>query len=348
MQSESRNHALRMDAPDLLLCTRFGLRVRDRGWLLHRLSLISSITAPSLAAQSDQRFYWAILVDDGLPDDIRDNLKDVLAPFGNRGFLWNRFHHGPHSLIEAARKRLRVSDSDLLLSGRLDDDDAWSTAMVGAVRNHVGAWLAKPRRHPGLTFTFQDGLEWVMYEMVDVERLMDRDERVVHPPSIRKYSLPFIGTSVFVCSPLAMGGTSMSGSHSKVAANLNAAKGFATEILSTEKPMWLCCRHKQAGSGIRKAQGDEVALGLEDLAHQFGLDAEGVRHYLDHAKEHRYTLLKAPLTKKAELMREWLQTKRQLTHMRSKSADIPRLEEKLEALTDAMAQLENHVLGDPD
>jgi hypothetical protein len=173
-----------------LVCTRFGLRVRDRGWLLHRLKLIASITAPSLAAQSDQHFHWVVQVDDRLPDDIRNDLTDVLAPFGSRGILWKRPNHGPGSLADVARERLQLNDNDsLLLTGRLDDDDAWSTEMVHAVRRHVAAWLGKADRAPGLTFTFQDGLEWVMYEMVDVERL-EKGERVVHLPAIRKYGSP--------------------------------------------------------------------------------------------------------------------------------------------------------------
>lgn len=349
MTAQPRTERTNSDGPDLIVCTRFGLRVRDRDWLQHRLDLIASITAPSLMAQDDQRFHWVVLVDDGLPADIRERLTDILAPFGSQAFLSKRPNHGPGSLIEVARDRLGLANDQVLLTGRLDDDDAWSVSMVGAVRRHTCSWLERSRRAPGLTFTFQDGLEWVMYEMVDVERLMESGERLVHPPSIRHYSLPFIGTSVFVCCPLSEGGTSMSGSHARVAQRLGASKGFETEILPTSQPMWLCCRHKQAGSTIRKARGEELQLSLRDLARDFGLDQAKVQRYLDDADNHQYTLLKTPLTKKAELVHEWLQIKKQIDDSTTLEASaLQALEQRQEDLTSEMSRLEDGVLGNPE
>lgn len=347
MNTRSDSNRARPDAPELLACTRFGLRVRDRGWLLHRLELIAAITAPSLMAQSDQGFHWAVLIDDGLPEDIRERLDEIIAPFGNRSLLCKRTHHGPGSMLEIAREQLGLSEDQPLLTGRLDDDDAWSTTMVDAVRNHAQSWLNTHDRPPGLTFTFQDGLEWVMYEMLDIEHLMDSGEQVMHLPSPRKYSLPFIGTSVFVCGPLSVGGTTISGSHPKVAENLSASKGFGAEVLPTEEPMWLCCRHKQAGSGIRKAQGAELHIDFNELAGQFGIDEERVQRYLDNADKHQYTLLKAPLTKKGQIIREWLQTKQRLNDPEVESSDLPALKQKLDDLAFEMSRLEKNALGDP-
>ena len=213
-------------APSLLVCTRFGLRVRDRGWLVHRLALISAITAPSLLSQQDQCFHWVILIEDGLPQDIREDLERIIRPFGTRASLYRREHHSSETLVEMVEGQGLLGDSQYLLSGRIDDDDAWSTTMVGAVRRRVASWLEQPDRAPGISLTFQDGLEWVMYEMLDVERLIDHGERLVHTPAIRKYRMPFISMSVFVCSSLSDGITAMAGAHSRMAEQLTSIHRF--------------------------------------------------------------------------------------------------------------------------
>ena len=111
------------NAPDMLICTRFGLRVRERAWLEHRLKLISAITAPSLLAQQDQSFTWVLLVDDGLPDDIRGELKEILHPFGDWAVLCQRTIHTSQALVEVAVDRGISGRSPYLLTARIDDDD---------------------------------------------------------------------------------------------------------------------------------------------------------------------------------------------------------------------------------
>lgn len=333
--------------PELLICTRFGLRVRNPEWLEHRFTLLSSITAPSLLAQSDQRFHWIVLVDDGLPDDIRSRLEDLLRPFGQRGWLYQRKRHSPETLVQLAEDRVLSAQDRYLLTGRLDDDDAWATDMVGAVRVRAASWLAGDEPSPGLSFTFQDGLEWIMYDMLDVERMLSHQERLILASAIRRYSLPFIGTSVFVCSELSARATAMSGAHSRVAENLAARKGFATDVIKTEAPMWLCCRHKQAGSGIRKAQGPEAQLTLKDLAAQFGLDERKVQYYLDQADKYQYTIVKSPLTKKHDLIREWLRVTEQLQDPAVSAAERSDLQRRQDELAGEMTRLEENVLGDP-
>lgn len=334
--------------PELLVCTRFGLWVRNREWLQHRLALLSSITAPSLLAQSDQGFRWVVLVDPELPDDIGRRLQGLLRPFGGRAQLCRCRHRIPEILVGIAKDRMLPGQDRYLLTGRLDDDDAWSTRMVAAVRGRAAKWIAGRDRSPGLSFTFQDGLEWVMCEMVDVEKLLDHKERVVHAPAIRRYSQPFVGMSVFVCSELSAGGTAMAGSHSLVADQLRARKGFETDILDSESPMWLYCRHKQAGSGIQKAQGAEVQLTLEDLAARFGLDRGNVRDYLDHSDSYRYLMDKDSFTKRRRISRECLRLSRELEGPTVSAAERSDLERRRGQLGEQMARLEVEFLGDPE
>jgi Putative rhamnosyl transferase len=335
-------------APHILVYTRFGLRVRDPAWLAHRLALISSITAPSLLAQHDQNFCWAVLIDEGLPDTVKTELEYVLAPFGERAFLYQQSIHTPRTHLELARD-CEISDGDsYLLTGRIDDDDAWSTTMVGEVRRRIALWLSQPNHAPGLSLTFQDGLEWIMYPMLDVEKLLGSGKRVLHEAGVRQYRMPFIGMSVFVCSQLSDGGTAMAGSHSRIAEGLSKTKGFAIETVSTDVPMWLCCRHKQVGSGIDKAQGPSIGLTIPELAGQFGLDELKVQNYLDHADEHQYTLVKTPITTKYELGRELIQIDQEIKTQAVTPKRLLELQQKKKELTTRFTQLEVDVLGDPE
>jgi Putative rhamnosyl transferase len=68
--------------PQMLIGTHFGIGIRDREWFEHRLSLFSSVTAPSLLAQEDQSFHWALFVDSALPADIRERLDARAAGRG--------------------------------------------------------------------------------------------------------------------------------------------------------------------------------------------------------------------------------------------------------------------------
>jgi hypothetical protein len=187
-----------------------------------------------------------------------------------------------------------------------------------------------------------------MYEMLDVDRLLDSGERLIHSPAIRGYRMPFIGMSVFVCSSLSDGMTAMAGAHSHVAERLSTTKGFATDIASTDSPMWLCCRHKQAGSGIRKANGAEVHLTLAALADQFGLDEQKAKGYLEHADEHQYTLVKKPVSRKRKLAAELFHLAQEIDDPATTAAQLPQLQRKRDELAAEMARLEVNVLGDPE
>jgi len=297
-------------------------------------------------SQEDQRFHWVILIDDGLPGDIHGQLEAVISPFGERAFLHQSRRRSAVSLAAIAAERGLPGVGDYLLTGRIDDDDAWATSMVRAARQRAESWLEQEDRAPGLSFTFSEGLEWVMYEMLDVETLQDHGERFVHTPAIRHFSLPFISMSVFVCSHVSDGGTAM-GAHSRVGERLEAEKGFATDVIWTKSPMWLCSRHKQAGSAIRKAQGPEVQLSLCELAARFGIDEKAVQRYLDEADNHQYMLVKGLVGKRLALLREWAEVCQEIEDPATAAARLPRLCRERERLSGEVLRLEENVLGDP-
>lgn len=331
----------------MLICTRFGLRVKNLEWLQHRLTLLKAITAPSLLAQTDQHFDWHILIDDTLPADLRTALESVIAPFGHRATIEAQPLHRSHTLVQRAISTPRLSNSDYLLTARIDDDDAWSIHMVQAVRQEIATWLSTPQRAPGLSLSYQDGLEWIMYRMLEIGALQNRNKRIWQDAAIRKYRLPFIGMSVFVCAPFSEVATAMGDGHSRVADTLSRQKGYAKTIISTEAPMWLCCRHKQAGSAIKKARGDFVTIDLTQLAAQFGINNQLTQRYIDHADDYAYSIVKEPIAKKYGLIADLRQIDAELAKPDNSMERRKRLLEQQGAVRTELDRLETDVLGMP-
>jgi hypothetical protein len=69
-------------------------------------------------------------------------------------------------------------------------------------------------------------------------------------------------------------------------------RGYDVEVVSTGRPMWFYCRHKQADSGIQKSRGEDLEMSLAELASQLGIDEARTAHYLATADEHGYSVVK--------------------------------------------------------
>ena len=328
-----------------MVCTLFGIRVREHAWLAHRLELISAVTAPSLLAQQDQHFNWVILVDQSLPDDIRCGLEEMLKPFGGRALLQS--HRGPVSWVNIAREHELSEGHRYLLTGRIDDDDAWSTSVIDVVRKRAAAWLGRPGRARGLGILFPHGLEWIMYEMLDVDRLQQRGEHLVYSPAVRTYQAPAISANMFACTRFVDPVTVM-GPESDHARRLIKRVKSDGETVQTKMPMWLCCRHKQNGSGVRKADGPELNLSLAELAEQFGLDTRRVQAYLDSADKHQYAIERSPTNRKAALAGELVDLAERIDTCSAGSAEMLQLRRRQEELKAEIDKLEVNILGDPE
>lgn len=274
--------------PRMLVATRFGLKVRDAAWFEHRLVLFSAVTVPSMLAQNDEGFEWAVFVDDGIPKKIRYELNQQLSQLRGRAFICER-GHSARVLMELATERNLIDDSGYLLSGRIDDDDAWDKETVRLVRDHAGAWQDKRNRHRGLGLTFENGLVWQMYDTYDVDQLQRRGKRIVRPAAIRPYRYPFTSISGFVYSPCRNPITSISASHSRVPMLMQEG-GFEIEHLRASRPMWLYCRHKQTTSPIHRAgKAKELHWSVADLAVQFGIDKKLTQQYIERSEEYGYS-----------------------------------------------------------
>lgn len=272
----------------MLIATRFGLGINDPSWFDHRIVLLSSITAPSLLAQDDQNFEWAVFVDSGLPRDARNRLEMVLARFEGRAYMDTGGHHAANLLALAERRGL-VSPDGHVFTGRIDDDDAWDRHTVSEVRRRLAAWRESGGSTRGFCMTFETGLVWIMYDMLDVHHFQREGGKVVRKASVRPYSYPFTSISGFVYARLSDGLTSISTGHPKLGEFL-AEREFSVESIATDRPMWLYCRHKQTTSPIRRSvEIDSMNLTLADLREGFGIDDVRVRQYTANAYSYDYS-----------------------------------------------------------
>jgi hypothetical protein len=330
----------------MLICTRFGLGVKDRAWFDHRLALFSAITVPSLKAQDDQGFHWALFVDADLPTDVRLCLERLLAPFESRAFLHSESTHTSQHVLALARSRNLVDDSGHVLTARIDDDDAWHRSTVKDIRRRVRHHLSS-NAQKGVGITFEYGLEWIMYEMIDVDRFQREGRTVMQETALRPYRFPFHSMSVFVFAALADELSAISTSHPRMP-DLLRSKGYDVEVVADDAPMWLYCRHKQAATSVRKADSDQLMLGLSDLADLFGLDEASVDRYLRSANDFGYAVIKRTDSRLTDLKKELRQIQRELASSSGhKGAKLAKLEEEEVRLTQALKKMSANIVGDP-
>jgi hypothetical protein len=288
--------------PTLLICTRFGLGVQQEGWFDHRLRLIEAIAAASLANQTSQDFVWAVFVDPGLTAPVRAALERIIAPAG-RPIVYDAGPYNTRSTL-ALIEQLDLSRFHYHLTARIDDDDAWSRDTVERVRAVAGEWLDRhaASRHPGMALTFAHGLEWLMYDMIDVDKRA-RGEHVVRRQSLRPFSLPWHSMSVFVMTDLGSRLTALSGSHSRIAETLRA-NGLDLIVRDDESDTWLYARHKQAVSSLQKSSAPARHSNLAELEARFGIDAALVDRYIAAADSFGYAVEKRTIWRRTALKRE--------------------------------------------
>jgi len=263
--------------PRLLLCTRFGIGVKDPAWFEHRFPLMEAITIPSLARQTRTDFDWCVFVDADLDPSVRSRLDEAVAPVPGARVV-DRHPHSSRGIAGVARE-LGVGDSDWILTGRIDDDDAWARDTVEQLYGQAEAWLARDARGAGMALTFPRGFEWLMYDLVDVDKLL-QDRRMIRRQSVRPYPYAFHSMSVFVLARFEARFFAIATAHSKLG-DRAAELGYDVVHASPEREMWLYARHKQALSSIHKAREPEQAIDLVEFERVFGIDAARAAAYIE-------------------------------------------------------------------
>lgn len=330
----------------MLIATRFGIGIKDLSWFEHRLDLISAITIPSLLHQDDQSFEWALFVDRDLSREVSDRLREIISPFEGRAFLCSMRHAG-RSMGELAESRQLVDSDGYLFTGRIDDDDAWATHTIREVRDRIGRWRQRTNRAAGYGFTFEDGLIWIMYDMLDVDQLQKRGIKIERVASIRPYKYPFTSISGFTYTPLQSGLTCISGGHATIP-RLMTKQGYTVEYGRSEEPMWLYCRHKQTDSPIYRNQFPAVPKTLNELSRQFGIDLQRTAAYITSANKYGYTKVLRKFTGRRELVIALREITAALKSTNQGAEERCELLEKKHELEGKLSKLRHEIVEQPD
>jgi hypothetical protein len=285
-------------APTLLIATRFGLGIKDTLWFEHRLLLFEAITLSSMLHQTDQNFLWAIFVDSDIDSTIEKRLSELLKPLGSKAVVCSNMTCSDTALIALA------GTSRYYIVSRIDDDDAWHVETVSRVRRIAHDWLQRFDHRddiPGLGMTFRFGYEWLMYDMLDVDK-HEKGIRKIHEKGIRDYHFDFLGTSCFILRRAAYRQPFLQNAHTKMRAELES-RGFHIKVEENSVPMWLYCRHKQADSSVNKARSELKDIDISDLSNIFGIDAAKTHDYVNNSDRHAYTT-KRVMDKRRALLAE--------------------------------------------
>lgn len=282
------------------MVTRFGLGVNDLTWLEHRLALMSAITIPSLTAQSEPDFAWAVLVDDSLPRPIRSELMRRLEPLEDARLVdGHRFPFTNHGFLALADLVDPADQDRWVLTARLDDDDAWDVRTVERIRAILADWMGRPgRSRLGLGITFPALAEWTMTEIVDLRRL---ERGAVRTPGLRKVAAPFSPTSVFVMASRTSGISACSTGYPGMEAFLRRS-GLDVEVVETDEPASLSCRHRHVNAPLNRKDDGSPAVepDLRELSRTFGIDSGLTREYLAQAEQVPHLLENRPNHRRRE------------------------------------------------
>jgi hypothetical protein len=260
--------------------------------------VFEAITLSSILRQTDQHFLWVIFVDSDLDSTIEMRLAELLKPLGDKAVICKNMTCSDTALIALA------GPSSYHIVSRLDDDDAWHVETISRVRRIVDDWLLRFHQRddiPGLGITFRFGYEWLMYDMLDVDK-HEKGVRKIHQKGVRDYHFDFLGMSCFILRRTAHKKPILQNAHTKIRAELEAS-GFHVRVEENTEPMWLYCRHKQADSSVNKARTELRPVDINDLSHLFGIDALKTRDYLDNSDRHGYAL-KRVMDKRRTLLAE--------------------------------------------
>jgi hypothetical protein len=255
---------------DFFVYTRCGVGVTDPHWLRTRLEIFSAVTLPSLLAQTDQRFAWAIFVGPTPVDWFVESLAERCASLGDRVEIV-RHYQSPAAIKTFAAKYRRRSH---MIAATIDDDDAWHVRTV-----EWAVLVANDLADEGLRrvgFSFRHGYEWLISDLVDVDALQKKGLKIIRPAGVHPYTRPFHGMSCFILSENPEDFDRLGGLHSSEGKVLEE-HGIARRVFGMPAPAWLYVRHAQVDSALHKAHANApVSVSLAELARDYGIDAARV------------------------------------------------------------------------
>jgi hypothetical protein len=275
-----------------ILITRYGIGVSSADWYTYKARLFRSITLPSIASQSREKFFWMIVIDSAIPPASLAELSQAIQPYSFIHLVTldtrdqpRMVHGGFSGIYERCQQYLLArglieDPTDYVITSLIDDDDAWNRNVVSRIDRHVEEHSARLcatesdsnrgfliRHSVGLFMTFTNGILW------DVAS--NRFQQVKqHPHSMSVFVFARFSSNVAACSV-------RHGSWH----NYTSCVGFESHVIDEAdvegQPMWIYLRHPRAISQIPgPSTGDLVDVSmLERFRSFFAIDTVALAEY---------------------------------------------------------------------
>lgn len=121
-----------------------------------RLAQFEAVTLPGLKAQTDPDFTFVVVIGDGLPDQWREKLEDLLTDFPQA--VIRAYPPGPHrKVMQAAINAERVDPDQPCLQFRHDDDDAVAIDFIERLRAAATEHAGTVSHNKLVAFDFDQG-----------------------------------------------------------------------------------------------------------------------------------------------------------------------------------------------
>lgn len=129
-----------------LLETQFSVRMgRDLTpvWLEERLDLLRRFTLPAVAAQTTDAFTWLLLCDETTDPEALAQLRAEERRLPSMRVVMTSEDRRPLAAVRAAVR----SDADVLITTRLDSDDAIADGYVEAIQDYADSFHRSRQEH---------------------------------------------------------------------------------------------------------------------------------------------------------------------------------------------------------
>ena len=144
-----------------VVLTRYNIGAFNERWLEYRQQLFESITLPSIDAQSERNFLWALAIDSRTSERYRERLQELMATRPNIRLLEvELFHDHIPDMVQWCRDEATAAGVSHVLSSRLDNDDALHSDLFARIQHHARKVLDEGRNLPAL-ITPTMGYQWV-------------------------------------------------------------------------------------------------------------------------------------------------------------------------------------------
>jgi len=112
---------------------KFGNKIDRDQWLVHRFELFERYCLPSMAAQANQDFRWFLFFDEATPSEFRERIERDRNSCPQMQAFYIKGTHIHDYVLEQVD-----ADTDVLITTRLDNDDAFHEDAMRVVRDQVG------------------------------------------------------------------------------------------------------------------------------------------------------------------------------------------------------------------